>query len=461
MVAPKLDADIEAAAQMSSTIENSGQCTAMRHLVTDSGLTSEDLKRIFEKVKVTDSSAESLRQGAFDGLFRQWAAGFHASKGYEVLASVPGAQPLAYRIANGLTENGLEEHWRRVYLDVSTAPSGTSVKDPGFLEDLSKWLTKEQPITLAVNGDDEQKGFPMMQQLFQSTAQAIYSVGREGKPALTAQARPQDGEIFGEFPPRSDMHKYTSGPVFVPSSTPTYMARYEAKHLMDAALRSERLGGVASQLLQAIDSVELRGYGVLLAEYLKDSWTSSEWGKMSGWNLALCFQCFYIAQVRRVVGQRRALENARLCGDFSTSVLVVLPVLHFFKINLSLSGVPLYVQPLHCFAYKLRTMLGVIGFRFPLLVDGANQAPLSCTRMIWLLSSCISCRSCWPMRRTFFLLPFRKWPVWISPFLHTPVRTTNWFFWTFAVRKAWWFPLPAIAALRWSKLWGRNWRWQR
>lgn len=60
------------------------------------------------------------------------------------------------------------------------------------------------------------------------------------------------------------------------------MARYEAKHLMDAALRSERLGGVASQLLQAIDSVELRGYGVLLAEYLKDSWTSSEWGKMSG-----------------------------------------------------------------------------------------------------------------------------------------------------------------------------------
>lgn len=78
------------------------------------------------------------------------------------------------------------------------------------------------------------------------------------------------------------MHKYTSGPVFVPSSTPTYMARYEAKHLMDAALRSERLGGVASQLLQAIDSVELRGYGVLLAEYLKDSWTSSEWGKMSG-----------------------------------------------------------------------------------------------------------------------------------------------------------------------------------
>ena len=269
MVAPKLDSEIEAATRMSSTIENSGQCTAMRHLVTDS-IKPEDLKRIFGQVKVTDSSAESLRQGAFDGLFRQWAAGFQAKDGYEILPSVSGAQPLAYRISNGLTPNGVEEHWRRVYLDVSTPPSG-SVKDPAFLKDLSKWLTTEQPITLAVNGDDQ--GFPIMQQLFESTAQAIYSVGREGKPALTAQARPQDGEIFGEFPPRREMRKFTSGPVFVPSSTPTYMARYEPKHLAEAAQRAERSeSSGARQLLQAVSKAELRGYAVLLAEYLKASW---------------------------------------------------------------------------------------------------------------------------------------------------------------------------------------------
>lgn len=267
MVAPKLDSDIEAATRMSSTIENSGQCTAMRHLVTDS-IDPADLKRIFEQVQVTDSSAESLKRGAFDGLFREWAAGFKAKDGYEVLPSVPGAQPLAYRISKGLTPNGLEEHWRRVYLDVSTPPQG-SVKEPAFLEDLSKWLTTEQPITLAVNGDEQ--GFPIMTKLFESTAQAIYSVGREGKPALTAQARPQDGEIFGEFPPRAEMHKFTSGPVFVPSSTPTYMARYEAKHLVDAAQRAESFA-TALQLFQALDKAELRGYAVLMAEYLKEPW---------------------------------------------------------------------------------------------------------------------------------------------------------------------------------------------
>jgi len=264
MVAPKLDGDIEAATRMSSTIENSGQCTAMRHLVTDS-MTKEDLKRIFQDVQVTDSSAESLRKGAFDGLFRQWAEGFQVKDGYEVLPSAPGGQPLAYRISRGLTPNGVEEHWRRVYLDVST-PTDTSVKDPKFLGDLSRWLTTEQPITLVVNGDDE--GFPIMHQLFQSTAQAIYSVGREGKPALTAQARPLDGEIFGEFPPRLDMGKYTCGPVFVPSSTPSYMARYEKSFLEEAAKRAQSFG--LADILGDVP-VEMKGYAVLLAEYLKES----------------------------------------------------------------------------------------------------------------------------------------------------------------------------------------------
>ena len=262
MVAPKLNGDIEAATRMSSTIENSGQCTAMRHLVTES-LTEEDLKRIFKDVQATDSSAESLRQGAFDGLFREWAKEFQAKDGYNLVETSSGAQPLAYRISKGLTPNGLEEHWRRVYLDVSTAPAGLSVKDPDFLEKLSRWLTTEQPITLAVNGET---GLPIMQKLFESTAQAIYSVGREGKPALTAQARPQDGEIFGEFPPRRDMAKYTCGPVFVPSSTPSYMARYEKTHLAEAAKRVTGLGIAALNDLP----LEMRGYAVLLAEYLKD-----------------------------------------------------------------------------------------------------------------------------------------------------------------------------------------------
>jgi len=277
MVTPKLDTATEAAARMSATIENSGQCTAMRHLVTDTCAT-EDVKRIFESVQAVESSAESLRQGAFDGLFKDWAKSFKVASGYDVMATpaaAKGAQPIAFRMNDGaLPPKGLEEHWRRVYLDVSTPPSGSSVKDPAFLKDLSQWLTVEQPITLAVNGDDEQAGFPMMQQLFETTAQAVYSVGREGQPCLTAQARPQDGEIFGEFPPRGEMTKYTSGPVFVPSSTPSYMAHYEVTHLQSLASRGADVLGKSSTilgLLEAAEKSEVTGYGVLLAEYLRES----------------------------------------------------------------------------------------------------------------------------------------------------------------------------------------------
>ncbi|OLP78472.1 hypothetical protein AK812_SmicGene41347 [Symbiodinium microadriaticum] len=113
----------------------------------------------------------------------------------------------------------------------------------------------------------------MMKQLFESTAQAIYSVGRSGRPALTAQARPQDGEIFGEFPPRADMHLYTQGPVFVPSSTPSYMARYQPDHLAVSAGRAVQVLGQGAllDLLRATGDDHAIGYGVLLAEYLKDS----------------------------------------------------------------------------------------------------------------------------------------------------------------------------------------------
>ena len=68
------------------------------------------------------------------------------------------------------------------------------------------------------------------------------------------------------------MRKFTAGPVFVPSSTPTYMARYEPKHLAEAAQQERSQSSGARQLLQAVGKAELRGYAVLLAEYLKESW---------------------------------------------------------------------------------------------------------------------------------------------------------------------------------------------
>jgi len=313
MVAPKLDAPIEAAVRMSSTIENSGQCTAMRHLVTDDPNFSEaDLAQVFAPAQATDSAAESLRRGAFDGLFRSWAEGFQAEEGYQVLQA-NGAQPPAFRISKGLSPQNLEEHWRRVYLDVSTPKQG-SVKDPAYLQGLAKWLTHEQPITLAVNGDDEEAGFPIMRQLFETTAQAIYSVGRQGQPALTAQARPQDGEIFGEFPPRAEMQRYTCGPVFVPSSTPSYMARYEAAHLRGAA---ERLPALNLGWLEELP-LEARGYAVLMVEYLKESCGAKRGcgSRTSLWGLQ-----------RPPLWPVSTLLRARATDDFAAVALHLLPFL--------------------------------------------------------------------------------------------------------------------------------------
>ena len=96
MVAPELDAEISAALRMSCSIENSGQCTAMRHLVTDA-CGDKELRNLFEACEETENATESLRKGAFDGLFKGWKESFRVEKGYERA----GEQPVAYRISKG------------------------------------------------------------------------------------------------------------------------------------------------------------------------------------------------------------------------------------------------------------------------------------------------------------------------------------------------------------------------
>ena len=68
------------------------------------------------------------------------------------------------------------------------------METPAFLDGLGSWLTREQPITLAVN-EDERNGprtFTIAKGLFERTSQVVYSVGGlETSSALTCQARPQ------------------------------------------------------------------------------------------------------------------------------------------------------------------------------------------------------------------------------------------------------------------------------
>ena len=126
--------------------------------------------------------------------------------------SMLGATPLLFankrmiqfKADEALPADGLEEHWRQTYVDL-TCP--TDFGEPEQVSKLAAWLVRNQPISLAMNtvGGD----YAYARQLFEETSQVVYTVGYEGNPALTCQARPQEGEIFGEFPVRRDLGVYT------------------------------------------------------------------------------------------------------------------------------------------------------------------------------------------------------------------------------------------------------------
>ena len=86
--------------------------------------------------------------------------------------------------------------------------------------------------------------YKVLRRLFDCTSLCAYTIGGRNDekiptnpwpkhlpPALTCQARPQEGDVFGEFPPQQDMHKYTKFPVIVPSSNPSYDAQYLPEYL--------------------------------------------------------------------------------------------------------------------------------------------------------------------------------------------------------------------------------------
>jgi len=116
-----------------------------------------------------------------------------------------------------------------------------------------------------------------MKNLFEKTSMVVYTVGSSQNPALTAQARPQDGEIFGEFPPRRELLKYTKFPVIVPSSTPAYNSVYSESYLIKT---SEGQIPILLQdfnpLFDNISSVTIKGYALLLISYLLEACSPKE-----------------------------------------------------------------------------------------------------------------------------------------------------------------------------------------
>ena len=194
---------IRDAIRMSATIESSGQCTALRHVVAPIGTTEQDVEVLLGGTKSIATADEALRQGSFDCIFpnhKGSAPGPSADNGYKRHAKVDAS----YRVlADRLPPNEIEEYWRKVVVDVSAI----DVKER--LDELIDWLNTNQPISLGVNGKTREESMELGFRLWEYTGLVVNTIGSPDYPALSCQARPQEGEVFGEFPPRRLLERYT------------------------------------------------------------------------------------------------------------------------------------------------------------------------------------------------------------------------------------------------------------
>ena len=264
LVSTSLTPAVSEAVRMSATIENAGQCTALRHAVIP-GVTEDDVARIFDGVPVVTGAQQSLTDREFAGVFDFAGDVFEVEDGYTVHAE---NSNIAFKHSASLPAPGIDEHWRNVYADVTSPASGAI--DDATVDDLSRWLVDNQPITLAVN--DATGDFSLAQKLFEQTGQVVYTVGTLDEPALTCQARPQDGEVFGEFPVRGEMSKFTKYPVVVPSPTPAYNAHYTQAYLEQrgvvAGQDGDGMSSAVAAFVAAGSTPAVRGYLALTHEYL-------------------------------------------------------------------------------------------------------------------------------------------------------------------------------------------------
>eukprot|EP01052_Picozoa_sp_SAG31_P010573 SAG31_NODE_582_length_13925_cov_32.209967_4_plen_477_part_00 len=243
-----------------------------RHVVAP-GLDTEKVKAMLEgPYDCIAEPSEALKVGRFAALYEDWSATFAPADGYSLCntRSQERIDPVAFRLAiDDQFPYGIDEHWRRIYVDVTSPKDTAEMSSKDYLNKLSRWLITEQPIALAINGDNAAAGYPIAMQLFEQTAQVVYSIGTDDSPCYTCQARPQDGEVFGEFPPRRELSKYTKAPVVVPTSTPSYNAHYTSKYLERVAAEQSTVD--ISAVTKFVQSLAVRGYLHLVAEYLADA----------------------------------------------------------------------------------------------------------------------------------------------------------------------------------------------
>jgi hypothetical protein len=265
---PVLTDALKRAIACSASIESSGQCTALRHCVVPPSVTVGDLEHVFDCVHEIADAPKALKDSMFDGVFAKHEGTVSPDKAdssYKKLESVD----VYVRVNEDLPAAGINEFWRKVVVDFSKK----DLHDEEQVNQLAAWLNENQPISLAVNGP-RQDAMRLARQLFDKTSLVVNTVGStddpDMPPALSCQARPQEAEIFGEFPPRSSMTKYTKFPVVVPSSNPSYDAVYTEDFLRSKGALHNFFIKSTKALLEEVQNIVVRGYCVVLIEYLQD-----------------------------------------------------------------------------------------------------------------------------------------------------------------------------------------------
>jgi hypothetical protein len=192
----------------------------MRHLVVP-GINEQEVEhKVYGAASTAKTAADSMEAATFFNLLAVNPL-TSVAPGYKTLSG--NRSNIAVRHSSSLPRE-IQEMWREAYLDV-TSPSALT---DDFISELAAWLNREQPISLALNFADQSRSL----ELFERSSLVVYTVGYpEEKPALTCQARPQDGEVFGEVPPRRMLARVSHLPVVVPSSTPGYNASYTKEYL--------------------------------------------------------------------------------------------------------------------------------------------------------------------------------------------------------------------------------------
>lgn len=276
MVSTKWDPKLRNAVASSAAIESAGQCTALRHAVVPAAITDDECRHVFDDLVHAESAETALRDGTFSGIF----AGHKATTEPELSSFEKHESTDSYLVIRDgtLPPNGINEYWRKVVtdftrLDLVQSNGKRTVPIDDSISQVSRWLNANQPISLAVNGPRDE-AISIGLKLWEQTAMVVNTVGSiddsEMPPALTCQARPQEGEVFGEFPPRSTLQDFTVFPVIIPSSNPSYDAQYSLEYLRRKSSKTNpTLSKITKILLDNVSDEPTRGYCHEIIDYIQ------------------------------------------------------------------------------------------------------------------------------------------------------------------------------------------------